>query len=309
LQAACLTVRGLVREENQDACAADVKRGIFVIADGVGGEAGGAVAAQAVVSILPDSVLERVASLPKTTEEGIAEALKSAIADLGNKLREHTANEPQLRGMSSTVVLALVRGKSVYVAHAGDSRAYVLERGKLRQLTRDHSLVAVMLELGQITPEQARVHPHRSRITRCVGMEGSVVADVLRVPVKPGCRLLLCTDGLTGMISDDVIARILKQTKSCKAACRRLVDAANRAGGADNITALIVDFREKDEAGIRKAPVLGRTAKSRPPARGLPSHGESAGSGLRPLSPFSFIPSPLSFVFSPFSLTCGGFRL
>jgi protein phosphatase len=243
LQAACLTGRGRVRAENQDDCSIDAKRGIFVVADGVGGAAGGAVAAQAVVKVLPGLVSERLAAQPKPTEEGIAEALKSAIADLGQKLREQTANEPQLRGMSSTVVLALARGKSVYVAHAGDSRAYLLEKGKLRQLTRDHSLVAVMLELGQITPEQARVHPHRSRITRCVGMEGIVVADVQHVSVKPGCRLLLCTDGLTGMVPDDEIGRILKQAKSAKAACRRLVDEANRAGGQDNITALIVDLK------------------------------------------------------------------
>lgn len=265
MQAACLTDQGLVRAENQDACAADVKRGIFVVADGVGGANAGAVAAKAVVKVLPGLVAERVAALSEATEAGIEDALKDAIADLSNRVKEQTAANPELRGMSATVVMALVRQRDVYIAHAGDSRAYLFRPGRFRrrpsagvspcnegeecrekpleQLTRDHSVVAVMVELGQITPEQARVHPMRNRITRCVGMEGSVVADVQHIQVKPGYRLLLCTDGLTGMLADAEIERILKQTRSCKTACRRLVDEANRAGGADNITALVVDFR------------------------------------------------------------------
>ena len=99
------------------------------------------------------------------------------------------------------------------------------------------------MELGQITPEQARVHPMRNRITRCVGMDGRAIADVRRVEVKSGCRLLLCTDGLTGMLTDEEIAAVLKQSRTPKQACRELVAEANRAGGRDNITVLVVDFR------------------------------------------------------------------
>lgn len=247
LRSACLTDQGLVRAENQDACAADMKRGIFVVADGVGGAAAGAVAAQAVVKVLPGLVAERLAALPKATEAGIEGALKDAFAELSDKLKAQTANDPELRGMSSTVVMALVRQRDVYVAHAGDSRAYLLRKGRLEQLTRDHSIVAAMVELGQITPEQAKVHPERSRITRCIGMKTSLSADVRHISVGPGCRLLLCTDGLTGMLTDEAIARILRREKDAKSACRRLIAEANRAGGQDNITALIVDFRTRDE--------------------------------------------------------------
>jgi serine/threonine protein phosphatase PrpC len=317
----------------------DVKRGIFVVADGVGGAAAGAVAAKAVVEMLPGMVEELSHPHPSplpikgegttdaderrqgvigmqkaecrvqgaegrsqlhpsshphpnpikgegTTDadkrrqgvigmqkaegrvqgaegrthphphpdplpfkgEGasdpVAELLKSAVAELSARLREQTKDLTELRGMCSTVVLALVRGKDVYVAHAGYSRAYLLAKGKLEQLTRDHSLVATILELGQITPEQARVHPLRSRITRCVGMEGKAVADVRRIEVKSGYRLLLCTDGLTGMVPDAEIARMMEAAKTPKVACRSLVDAANEAGGADNITALVVEFKQ-----------------------------------------------------------------
>ena len=247
LQAACLTDRGKVREENQDDCAVDAKRGIFVVADGVGGAAAGAVAAQAVVKVLPGLVAKGVAALPKLTEAGIEGALRDAIADLSEKVKAQTANDPELRGMSSTVVMALVRQRVAYIAHAGDSRAYLFRKGKLEQLARDHSVVAVMVELGQITPEQARVHPSRNRITRCVGMKGNLSADVRHISVGPGSRLLLCTDGLTGMLTDEAIARILRREKDAKSACRKLVAEANRAGGQDNITALIVDFRGRDE--------------------------------------------------------------
>ena len=243
LLADCLTDRGQVRAENQDACAVDVKRGIFVVADGVGGAAAGAVAAQAVVKVLPGLVAGRAALLAEAIEVGIEGALKDAIADLSDRLKKQTANDPELRGMSSTVVMALVRQRDVYIAHAGDSRAYLFRKGKLEQLTRDHSIVAAMVELGQITPEQARVHPDRSRITRCIGMKTSLSADARHVTVGPGCRLLLCTDGLTGMLTDEAIARILRREKDAKSACRRLIAEANRAGGVDNITALVVDFR------------------------------------------------------------------
>ena len=243
VSAAYLSDQGQVRAENQDACAADVRRGIFVVADGVGGASAGAVAAQAVVKVLPGLVAERVAALPEATEAGIEAALKDAIVDLSDKVKAQTANDPELRGMSSTVVMALVRQRDVYIAHAGDSRAYLFRKGKLEQLTRDHSVVAVMVELGQITPEQARTHPNRNRITRCVGMKGSLSADVRHISVGPGCRLLLCTDGLTGMLTDEAIARILRREKDAKSACRRLIAEANRAGGHDNITALIVDFK------------------------------------------------------------------
>jgi protein phosphatase len=144
--------------------------------------------------------------------------------------------------MSSTVVMALVRQRDVYIAHAGDSRAYLFRKGKLEKLTRDHSIVAAMVELGQISPEQAKVHPERNRITRCIGMKGCLSADVRHISVGPGSRLLLCTDGLTGMLTDEAIARILRREKDAKSACRRLIAEANRAGGHDNITALIVDF-------------------------------------------------------------------
>ena len=237
-----LTDRGQAWNENQDTFHVDVGKGLFMVCDGMGGVQGGAVAAQAAVAILPGMIEQRLAQLKRRTGTVVSEALKESIAELSATLRERTRDEPQLRGMGTTVVLALVQGKQVYIAHVGDSRAYLLRKGVLEQLTRDHSVVAVMLELGQITPKEARVHPLRSRITRCIGMEGKAVADIQRISVARGCRLLLCSDGLTGMVPDAQIAQIMKKARGPKTACRVLVDLANKAGGLDNITTVVVDL-------------------------------------------------------------------
>lgn len=239
---AYLTDIGRVRKENQDAYYADVDKGLFIVCDGMGGERGGAIAAKAVVSLLPKMIDERLSALPEGTETDICDALKEAIATLSAMLRERTKDEPELRGMGATVVLALVKGNNAYIAHIGDSRAYLFWSGSLKRLTRDHSIVAVMLELGQITEEQARSHPARGKLSRYIGMQGKAVADVQKVALEPGARLLLCSDGLTNMVSDGEIADILEKESDCKAACQRLVEEANRAGGYDNITAIIIDF-------------------------------------------------------------------
>jgi protein phosphatase len=271
LSASCLTDQGRVRKENQDACAADVLNGVFIVADGVGGASGGALASRAVVTLLPGMARERVKTLAEATEENVKSALAETVADLSERLRAFAPEGTPMHGMCTTVVLALVgqspfsavAGKNgsctehrkmvtvpLFLVHAGDSRAYLLEEGKLSQLTHDHSMVAVMVELGQITPEQARVHPLRNRITRCVGMEGKLTPDGQCITVKKGCRLLLCTDGLTGMLTDNEIAGILKSEKECQSACKELVKAANQAGGADNIAVVVVDFKSKRHAQI-----------------------------------------------------------
>jgi len=231
---------GKVRRENQDSYYVDVGKGIFIVCDGMGGERGGAVAAEAVSTLLP-RIIER--RLPSQLEpEGVLETLKDSITDLSAMLRRRGEDEPELHGMGSTVVLALVSGEDVYIAHLGDSRAYLFREGSLRRLTRDHTIVAVMVELGQLTPEEARRHPARSRLSRYVGMSGKAAVDAMKITLKPGSRLLLCTDGLTEMLSDDEIAAILGEAGDSKSACHRLVEEANRAGGYDNITVVLIDF-------------------------------------------------------------------
>lgn len=233
---------GLVRSENQDACDADMERGLFLVCDGMGGERGGAVAAQAVVSMLPALIEERLSALLDCSDQAVARALKDCIADVSVMVRERTRDAPQLAGMGATVVLAQLTGKGACIAHLGDSRAYLFQHGVLERLTQDHTIVAVMLQLGQITPEQARRHPARGQLTRYVGMKGKAVADVRWVALQGGCRLLLCSDGLTAMLNDEEIAELLGAGGSADAACQFLVEQAIRAGGHDNITVIAIDI-------------------------------------------------------------------
>ncbi len=236
------TNQGLVRSENQDACEADMERGLFLVCDGMGGERGGAVAAQAVVSMLPTMIEERLSVLQDGGAETVARALKECIADVGVMVRERTQDAPHLAGMGAAVVLAQLTGAGAYIAHLGDSRAYLFQHGVLERLTHDHSIVAVMLQLGQITPEQAKSHPARGQLSRYVGMKGKAVADVRWVALHAGCRLLLCSDGLTTMLGDEEIAELLGAGGGPDAACRTLVERANRAGGYDNITVIVIDI-------------------------------------------------------------------
>jgi protein phosphatase len=143
--------------------------------------------------------------------------------------------------MGATVVLAFLWGQQVFIAHIGDSRAYLYRRGELRQLTDDHSVVGILLRHGKITPEEAKIHPARNKLSRYVGMEGEVYPDVQRLRPSAGDRLLLCTDGLTTMVPDDAIAEILVNCGDPQMACRSLVEAANAARGQDNVTVLVAD--------------------------------------------------------------------
>jgi protein phosphatase len=145
--------------------------------------------------------------------------------------------------MGATVVLVLLRDGKAYIVNMGDSRAYLYREHRLKQLTEDHSIVGILLRHGDITPEEAKKHPARGRLSRYVGMEGEVYPDVRTLAMKAGDRLLLCSDGLTNMVSDDEIALVLKDCSDLQSVCETLVKAANTAGGADNITVIVVDFR------------------------------------------------------------------
>lgn len=233
---------GRVRGENQDAWRADPEAGLFLVADGMGGTNAGAIAARAVAELLPARVAATLARCQKRKAKELPGALPSLIAEFSAELRDRAMADGRLKGMGSTLVLALSRGRSLHVAHLGDSRAYLLESGRLRRLTRDHSIVAVLLELGKITPEQAAAHPARHQLSRFVGMEGRAVAEVSTLKPKRGARLLLCSDGLTNMLADEAIRRSLVAEPEPEAATVRLIKEANEAGGLDNVTALVLDL-------------------------------------------------------------------
>jgi len=255
-----LADRGLVRKENEDNWVVDVEQGLFIVADGMGGEFAGALASKIVVATLPGLLRQEFAGKNELSLHGAGRRMRKSLAKLSTQLRQQTQDEPGLAGMGSTVVCALVRGAKVLVGHMGDSRAYRLRTGLLEQLTKDHSLVQLLLDSGEITPEEAATHPVRGRLTRNVGMEGEALPQTRLLNLKPGDMLLLCTDGLTGMLDDQKIQSILNEPAPMELQCQRLVDAANQAGGKDNVTVLllsVVDGEKKPDTNARHAESAG----------------------------------------------------
>jgi PPM family protein phosphatase len=230
------TDTGRQRNANEDSFFTSAP--LFVVADGMGGAQAGEVASKTAAESFATELPQ---GPPLRALEQTIEAANRTIHELARK-------DPGLAGMGTTTTAAIVdlEAEEVAIGHVGDSRAYRLRKGKLEQLTRDHSLVEEMRRKGQLTDAQAEDHPQRSIITRALGPEPEVQVDLQTVPAQPGDVFLICSDGLTTMLDDERIARILARATSLQAAARALVDEANRAGGRDNIT--VVAFRVEDAA-------------------------------------------------------------
>jgi serine/threonine protein phosphatase PrpC len=218
--------------------------GLYIIADGMGGHQKGEVASSTAVRVAACHIIQDV-FVPFLSEEGqdsqrspINEALIDAVE--AANLAVHT----QVPEAGTTLTAALIFGHRVYLAHVGDSRAYVFSQGTLQQITQDHSLVARLVELGQATPEEALTHAHRNVLYRAIGQAGSLEVDTYMQPFSEGSCLLLCSDGLWGTVSDQEIADTLAIASSPQNALERLIAMANQSGGSDNITAILVAMGE-----------------------------------------------------------------
>ncbi|MGH2681011.1 MAG: Stp1/IreP family PP2C-type Ser/Thr phosphatase [Actinomycetota bacterium] len=218
---------GRVRERNEDAIL--VEPPLFVVADGMGGHRGGQVASQV--------ALERLEELAGEGRGSLSDHVRGA----NRAVWDRSVEDERLSGMGTTLTAAQVDGSSVVLAHVGDSRAYLLRDGSLRQLTADHTLVARMVKSGEITEDEADVHPHKNVLTRALGTDEQVEVDEESIALLDGDRLLLCSDGLTGMVTEDQIQAILENSEQPQQAADRLVKAANRAGGIDNISVVVLD--------------------------------------------------------------------
>jgi PPM family protein phosphatase len=238
-----LTDTGKVREQNEDALFADAAAGLFIVSDGMGGAQAGEVASQMVIGALPRMIGKQVDDLGNVRSRTYRYRLRQHLLDLSRNVREAAGQRPELKGMGATVVLMLIRDERAHIAHMGDSRLYLFRDSQLAQATDDHSVVAILLRDGEITPEEAETHPARGNLSRFIGMPGEVYPDVRTMPLKECDRFLLCTDGLTGMVSDFDIANILGDNNDPQQACEALIAAANQAGGNDNITAVVVDWK------------------------------------------------------------------
>lgn len=227
---------GCVRDHNEDSLI--VTPPLFVVADGMGGHAAGEVASEIAVQ----TIAEHAPQHPN------GEALADAVC-LANEEIIKAAEEGRGRmGMGTTCTAAMLEGERLIVAQVGDSRAYLLHEGRLQQITRDHSLMADMIEAGHLTPEEARIHPNRSVITRALGSTANAAPDVYELNVETGDRLLLCSDGLSSMIWDDEIERIMLTTPDPQRCASNLVSAALDAGGYDNVTVIVVNVEGFAEA-------------------------------------------------------------
>lgn len=250
IRAAGGTDVGCVRERNEDAYRIDLESGIFIMADGVGGHGGGDKAAQMATTLLPEILRRRVAESPEphsSDDPAIAAMLGDSLHELGHHMHEAGASRLEYKDMGATVVVALLTARHAHIAHMGDSRAYLLRDGSLRQLTEDHSIVGLLVRNGEITPQEAENHPAKGRISRFVGMEADVPATTRAVELRAGDRLLLCTDGLWGMLPDAQLMAILAEGNDPEGTCTSLLAAGKRAGGQDNLTAVVCNLL----AGVR----------------------------------------------------------
>ncbi len=220
---------GHVREHNEDSLV--VTPPLFAVADGMGGHEAGEVASEIAINAL--------AELAPASPDG--DALARAVTAANLEVIKAPGKGIGREGMGTTLTAAVLEGERLVIAQVGDSRAYLLHQGRLQQLTRDHSLMADMIEAGQLTEAEARVHPNRSVITRAIGSDPHMQPDIYELNVETGDRILLCSDGITTMLEDPQIARIMGSSETAQECADNLVAAALDAGGYDNATAVIMD--------------------------------------------------------------------
>ena len=277
---AVLSDTGRRRVNNEDSYVCELP--LFAIADGVGGAQAGEVASRLAAAALSERP-------PDAQGE---DTLVTLIGEANRRIYERALGDPEVAGMGTTITALLVdeSAGTIAIGHVGDSRAYLFRVGELSQLTDDHSLVGELVRAGRLSPENAEQHPHRSVITRAVGTEATVEVDVETIRPQPGDLYILCSDGLTDMVPDAPIARVVADAGAePEAIARELVAAANRAGGIDNITVVAFEIEDGDppvrvaaEPDDSTAESVGLGTPEAAPAPAVRRHG--AGSGGRALA-------------------------
>ena len=235
---------GLIRSGNEDNYLMVPEKGTFIVADGMGGHAAGEVASEMAVRI----VAQDLGSFRGLSADEAASRMILAIRDANAAIYERTLSEHDKRGMGTTSTVLVLHANRYLLGQVGDSRGYLLRDGVFHQVTKDHSYVQEQVDAGYLTPEQARTHPYSNVITRCVGASGDVTPDLFSGVVRAGDVFLLASDGLTGMLEDDVLAAIIQSDGTPDKWVDRLVSEANRRGGLDNITVIIVRVDSVEEA-------------------------------------------------------------
>lgn len=234
-----LTDKGLRRDSNQDSCLVNKDLGLFIVADGMGGHSGGEVASSIAVETVEELMLQ-----PQAAQKSPRELILGCYEESSRRIYDKAANErPELAGMGTTMVMAYIRGKHLYVGNVGDSRCYLFKRPYLWQITEDHSLLNEQLRAGVMSEEQVRQFVGRNVITRSVGYEREVYPDVIEREISAGEMFLICSDGLSSLVEDDRISEILNEIPPDKAV-KALVEQALANGGDDNVTVMLVNFHD-----------------------------------------------------------------
>ena len=235
---------GRHRKDNQDSFVFRELDGaaLLLVCDGMGGAQAGSVASSVAVAAFSAFVEERFAQGPRDDPEWWEDTLAEACAQANQKVFELAQANPEYRGMGTTLVAALALPGESYVVNVGDSRCYLLENGMIRQVTVDHSLVQLLVDRGEITPDQARIHPQKNLITRALGVDSHVEYDLNRLSPRPGSRLLLCSDGLSNMLEDRTLLCLSGQEGDPERFCQRLLEQALERGAPDNVTVVLAQL-------------------------------------------------------------------
>ena len=246
---------GRVRASNQDSGYAGTH--LFLVADGMGGHAGGDVASSLATQAVTAVADERFESI-EIAQQRLVESVKNSAAELIEAVREH----PDLAGMGTTVSALLRHNRQVVIAHIGDSRVYRLRGGVLEQITTDHTFVQKLVETGRITPEEALVHPRRNVLMRVLGdVAGSVDVDTAVLDTEPGDRWMLCSDGLCGYVTENAIANVLKSEPDASKAASKLINLALERGAPDNVTVVIAGVNETNMSAAAKPMLVGAASQ------------------------------------------------
>lgn len=236
-RSAGVTDTGNVRSVNQDAYHRDPHEKFFIVADGMGGHAGGQEASQIATKTITKYLQENW-----DTDKSSQELLKEAFKKANEAILQDQYNHSDRSDSGTTAVVVVLRQEESMVAHVGDSRLYRLRKEQLEQITEDHTWVARSVKLGQITQEDARIHPWRHVLSQCLGRKDLQKPDIQTLEIQSGDRLLLCSDGLTEELTPDIICDLLKSVDDCETVASKLVNTAKEKGGHDNITVIVVNI-------------------------------------------------------------------
>ncbi len=241
---------GVVRNNNEDSYYADLlKERVFVVADGMGGHLAGEVASQMAVGIVSETINDQIDQIDLTSEDAIVKLMTESVKVANAEIYRKSKNSDELFGMGTTITMAVIIDGNVYIAHVGDSRAYFVRDHKILQATRDHTLVQELVNKGDITVEEAKVHPRRNMLMRAVGTDRNVTSDIYRIDnLEDNDTMLLVSDGLTTLVTDDEI-RDIAMSLEVDELCTKLIDLANSRGGFDNITIVAVRFETAQVEG------------------------------------------------------------